>query len=83
MGQDENDNDLKDSNDKEKESKTIEAKNTKKVTKPKQYDSKARNPLYSGAEGSCLWEITELFDHYHPSVCHFAHLICEVSNIRN
>lgn len=50
---------------------------TQKSTK-KGYDYKSRNPLYSGAENTCMWEITELCDHYHPSVCHFANLIREV-----
>jgi len=64
--------------------KDIKNKDTTNIkTEPKKakgYDSKSRNPQYSGAEGSCLWEITELFDHYHPSVSHFANSICQVSN---
>ena len=32
------------------------------------YDMKKREPLYSGAETTCLWEIVCLAKHYHPSV---------------
>ncbi|EDO31525.1 predicted protein, partial [Nematostella vectensis] len=42
---------------------------------PERYDMKHRNPLYCHAERSCLWEVTGLSGHYHPSVSHFANLL--------
>lgn len=36
------------------------------------YDMRKRNPEYSGAERSCLWELNTLADHYHPSVAAMA-----------
>ena len=42
------------------------------------YRPKDRNPLYCGAEHSCLWELVRLSHHYHPSVCHFARTLIKV-----
>lgn len=36
------------------------------------YDMRKRDPEYSGAERSCLWELNTLADHYHPSVAAMA-----------
>ncbi|RQM25593.1 hypothetical protein B5M09_001368 [Aphanomyces astaci] len=36
------------------------------------YDPRKRNPLYAGAETSCLWELQPFLVHYHPSVAQFA-----------
>ena len=43
------------------------------------YKPHQRNPLYSGAENSCLWELNRLSRHYHPSVCLFARTLMKVS----
>lgn len=48
----------------------------------KGYQANARNPLYSGAGNSCLWEVTELSRHYHPSVSRFAENILQVCILR-
>lgn len=32
------------------------------------YDGRKRDPEYSNAEHSCLWELVPLLDHFHPSV---------------
>ena len=32
------------------------------------YDMRKRDPQFTGAEHSCMWEICELSQHYHPSV---------------
>ncbi|KAH9122652.1 hypothetical protein LEN26_010179 [Aphanomyces euteiches] len=37
-----------------------------------QYDPRKRNPLYAGADMSCLWELQPFLVHYHPSVAQFA-----------
>ena len=47
--------------------------------KSQTYKPSQRNPLYSGAENSCLWELNRLSRHYHPSVSHFAHTLMKVS----
>jgi ribosome biogenesis protein MAK21 len=36
------------------------------------YDSKKRDPLYTSADCSCLWDIIPLLSHFHPSVSLFA-----------
>ncbi|OQR96917.1 hypothetical protein THRCLA_07112, partial [Thraustotheca clavata] len=41
------------------------------------YDPKKRNPLYAGAEASCLWELQPFLMHYHPSVAQFAKQLIE------
>ncbi|OQS01622.1 hypothetical protein ACHHYP_00510 [Achlya hypogyna] len=41
------------------------------------YDAKKRNPLYSGAENACLWELQPYLQHYHPSVATFAKQLIE------
>jgi len=44
----------------------------------KTYKPHQRNPLYSGAENSCLWELNRLSRHYHPSVCLFVSTLMKV-----
>lgn len=36
------------------------------------YDGRKRDPQYSNADKSCLWEIVPYFTHFHPSVSVFA-----------
>ncbi|CAK7203332.1 RNA-binding ribosome biosynthesis protein mak21 [Sporothrix eucalyptigena] len=36
------------------------------------YDGRKRDPSYSNAQNSCLWEILPYFQHFHPSVTAFA-----------
>ena len=36
------------------------------------YDPKKREPLFAGAEMTCLWELNAFAQHYHPSVVAFA-----------
>lgn len=40
------------------------------------YNPAKREPLYAGAEQSCLWELSLLCTHYHPSVVNFAKSLC-------
>lgn len=37
-----------------------------------EYDWQKRNPLHSGAEKTLLWEVSQLTQHFHPSVAQFA-----------
>ena len=43
------------------------------------YKPHQRNPLYSGAENSCLWELNRLSRHYHPTVDLFARTLMKVN----
>lgn len=52
-----------------------------RAQKSQTYKPSQRNPLYSGAENSCLWELNRLSRHYHPSVSHFAHTLMKGNNI--
>ncbi|CAK7222689.1 RNA-binding ribosome biosynthesis protein mak21 [Sporothrix bragantina] len=47
-----------------------EAKNKEKQRAV--YDGRKRDPSYSNAQNSCLWEIVPYFQHFHPSVTAFA-----------
>ncbi|KAL8304367.1 hypothetical protein RB600_007683 [Gaeumannomyces tritici] len=42
------------------------------ATKSTTYDPRKRNPEFSNAHRSCLWELVPYFSHYHPSVVVFA-----------
>ncbi len=42
------------------------------TSRKKCYDPISRNPLYCAADTSCLWELSVLQTHYHPSVQAFA-----------
>jgi ribosome biogenesis protein MAK21 len=44
------------------------------TTSSSHYDGRKRDPRYANAEKSCLWELTLLAKHYHPSVTH--HVMC-------
>ncbi|KAJ3060073.1 hypothetical protein HDU98_003912, partial [Podochytrium sp. JEL0797] len=43
-------------------------------TKPNEskYDGRKRNPLYSGSEFSCLWDLCLFTQHFHPTVALYA-----------
>lgn len=41
------------------------------------YDMGKREPTYAKAELSCLWELAQLRNHYHPMVRRFSELILE------
>lgn len=44
------------------------------------YDGRKRDPEYSNAEKTCLWELTPWLNHHHPSVTLFAkHLLSTAS----
>ncbi|KAI7884054.1 CBF-domain-containing protein [Lichtheimia hyalospora FSU 10163] len=39
------------------------------------YDGRKRDPRFSKAETSCLWELIPFRNHYHPSVAKFANML--------
>lgn len=41
------------------------------------YDPKKRNPGFANAEKSCLWEISQFVNHYHPTVALYADSLLE------
>ncbi|XP_037663484.1 CCAAT/enhancer-binding protein zeta [Choloepus didactylus] len=46
------------------------------------YDPFSRNPLFCGAENTCLWELQKLSEHFHPSVALFAKTILQGNYIQ-
>ncbi|KAI9306051.1 CBF/Mak21 family-domain-containing protein [Cunninghamella echinulata] len=66
--------DATDDDDEEGENKTKE----KSTTQPTQqenlstYDGRKRDPQFSNADKTCLWELIPFKDHYHPSVVKYA-----------
>lgn len=38
----------------------------------KEYDPRKRNPEYANADNSCLWEMSQFLNHYHPTVSIYA-----------
>ncbi|GES89188.1 CCAAT-box-binding transcription factor [Rhizophagus clarus] len=49
--------------------------------KNKQYDSRKRDPQYSNADKSRLWELTTLTNHFHPTVALYATQIVNEQSI--
>ncbi|KAA6362180.1 MAG: putative CCAAT/enhancer-binding protein, partial [Streblomastix strix] len=47
------------------------------------YDPSKRNPRYSGADATGLWEIRILASHYHPTVSHLANQILQAGLIES
>lgn len=43
----------------------------------KEYDPRKRNPEYADADKSCLWEISQFLNHYHPTVSIYAQSLLE------
>lgn len=37
-----------------------------------EYDPKKRNPAFANADKSCMWEITQFLNHYHPTIAIYA-----------
>ena len=46
-----------------------------KVKVNENYDPFKREPLFSNADNSCLWEISILKSHYHPTVRKFVEIL--------
>ena len=53
-----------------------------RIARDNGYNMSHRNPQFSGAESSCLWELKELCLHYHPSVQLFAKKLASVTESR-
>jgi ribosome biogenesis protein MAK21 len=47
----------------------------------KKYDASKRDPLYSGATESCLWELVPFLSHFHPTVQLYASTLLSGSPI--
>ena len=61
--------------DQKKEDEKKAADEAKKQQQQQQravYDGRKRDPSYSNAQNSCLWELVPYFHHFHPSVTAFA-----------
>ncbi|KAG0266757.1 hypothetical protein BG011_001216 [Mortierella polycephala] len=76
--EEENFKDAPEDEDEEKEEKAVEKKDTEaKGPEPKadgalRYDGRKREPLYSNADKTCLWEMTPFLSHFHPTVSLYA-----------
>ncbi|RCH95260.1 hypothetical protein CU098_005849 [Rhizopus stolonifer] len=59
----------------------------KKATEEKptkiEYDGRKRDPRFSNAEKSCLWELIPFKSHYHPSIAKYAEQLFEGEPIQN
>ncbi|KAF9355584.1 hypothetical protein BGX34_010400 [Mortierella sp. NVP85] len=61
------------SSDDEKETKDMEVQKTGTKASPStKYDGRKREPLYSNADKTCLWEMTPFLSHFHPTVSLYA-----------
>lgn len=63
--------DEEEANDEDEEDED-EAKKVENKSKKLPYDSKKRDPQFSNAENSSLWEIDMFLKHYHPTIQTFA-----------
>ncbi|KAI9596717.1 CBF/Mak21 family-domain-containing protein [Syncephalis fuscata] len=50
------------------------------IANTNKYDGRKRDPQYTGAEYSCLWELVLLAKHFHPSLMH--HVECLLTGER-
>ncbi|KAL1914740.1 uncharacterized protein VTP21DRAFT_7998 [Calcarisporiella thermophila] len=62
--------------DKPKPTKKAEAEEKKNEDKDK-YDGRKRDPLYSNANRTCLWELIPFTSHFHPTVSLYAKQLIE------
>ncbi|KAF9423945.1 hypothetical protein BGZ94_008128 [Podila epigama] len=56
----------------EKEEDAKESSETKPSANSQKYDGRKREPLYSNADKTCLWEMTPFLAHFHPTVSLYA-----------
>ncbi|CAO3576567.1 unnamed protein product [Absidia cylindrospora] len=63
------DEDEENDKDSKKDTKKDQSTHTPAITT---YDGRKRDPQYSNAEQTCLWELIPFKDHYHPSVVKYA-----------
>lgn len=42
-----------------------------------EYDSRKRNPEFANADKTCLWEVSQFLNHYHPTVSIYAESLLE------
>ncbi|CDS08835.1 hypothetical protein LRAMOSA10196 [Lichtheimia ramosa] len=64
--------DEEDNDDDEKKSNQKSAQNNARAN---YYDGRKRDPRFSKAETSCLWELIPFRNHYHPSVAKYANML--------
>lgn len=69
----EEDNEDEDEDDEKKKSNKKPAQNSS--ARANYYDGRKRDPRFSKAETSCLWELIPFRNHYHPSVAKFANML--------
>ena len=67
---------LKKFSDEEEQTEKNE-ENVEKTKNSKSYDPFKRDPLYSNADQTCLWELIGLLNHYHPYVKKYAEALID------
>jgi ribosome biogenesis protein MAK21 len=75
--------DLNNSSDGEDISQSGEKNEIVEKIEQKSYDPFKRDPLYSNADKTCLWELISLLNHYHPYVKKYAEALIEDINKSN
>ncbi|BFZ64904.1 RNA-binding ribosome biosynthesis protein mak21 [Saitoella coloradoensis] len=64
--------DAPDDDDEEEEKAVVSTEQKKEVASANGYDGRKRDPQFANADGSCLWELSPLLTHFHPTVCMYA-----------
>ncbi|CAG8664767.1 6675_t:CDS:2, partial [Acaulospora colombiana] len=63
--------------DEEKKSEKDKDKSPQENENLRKYDGRKRDPQYSDADQTCLWELTLFTDHFHPTVALYAKQLLE------
>ncbi|OZJ05634.1 hypothetical protein BZG36_01521 [Bifiguratus adelaidae] len=61
----------------------VKAPQEVKSAHAERYDGRKRDPRFSHADRSCLWEITSFVDHFHPTVSLYAKTLLEGNKIQS
>ncbi|KAF9198465.1 hypothetical protein BGZ49_000714, partial [Haplosporangium sp. Z 27] len=67
--------------DSKKDEQDEEAKKVNSTPTDNTYDGRKREPLYSNADKTCLWEMTPFLSHFHPTVALYAAHILSIQPI--
>ncbi|KAI9483678.1 MAG: CBF/Mak21 family-domain-containing protein [Benjaminiella poitrasii] len=75
--------DAPEEDDDEEKKKKIAEEKEKRANSKSQYDGRKRDPRFSNAEKSCLWELIPFKNHYHPSVAKYTEQLFAGELIKN
>ncbi|CAG8565339.1 22487_t:CDS:10, partial [Dentiscutata erythropus] len=57
--------------------KSKRSQSSSKITNSRKYDGRKRDPQYSNADKTCIWELTIFINHFHPTVALYAKQLLE------